>query len=52
MIQEAIYHRKLACFVEYIRVHSSLPGPLAADNAVAEKLTKIIALSQIELSQQ
>ena len=39
-------------FLGHIRAHSSLPGPLAEGNALADKLTTIIALSQIELSQQ
>ena len=51
-IQEAIQHRKLPCFMGHIRAHSSLPGPLAECNALADELTKIIALSQIELAQQ
>lgn len=51
-IQEAIQHRKLPCFVGHIRAHSSLPGPLAEGNALADKLTKIIVLSQFKLAQQ
>ena len=51
-IQEAIQLRNLPCFVGHIRVHRSLPGPLAEGNALADRLTKIIALSQIELAQQ
>ena len=51
-IQEAIQQRKLPCFVGHIRVHSNLPSPLAEGNALADKLTKIVALSQGELAQQ
>ena len=36
----------------HIRAHSSLPGPSARGNALANKLTKIIALSQIEFTHQ
>lgn len=35
-IQDAIHKRKLPCFVEHIRAHSNLPGPLAEGNAMAE----------------
>ena len=51
-IQEAIQCRKVPCFVGHIRAHSSLPGPLAEGDALADKLTKIIAISQAELAQQ
>lgn len=51
-IQEAIQCRKLPCFVGHIRAHSSLPGPLAEGNALADELTKILAISQVELAQQ
>ena len=36
----------------HIRAHSNLQSPLAEDNALADKLKKIIALSQVELAQQ
>ena len=36
----------------HIREHSSLPSPLAEGNALADKLTTIIVLCQIELAQQ
>ena len=51
-IQKAIQCRKLPCFVGHIRAHSSLPGPLAEGNALADELTKIIAVSQVKLAQQ
>ena len=51
-IQNAIQQRKLPCFVGHIRAHSNLPSPLAEGNALADKLTKIVALSQVELAQQ
>ena len=51
-IQKAIQCRKLLCFVGHIRAHSSLHGPLAEGNALADNVIKIIALSQIELAQQ
>ena len=49
-IQKVIQCRKLPCFVGHIRAHSSLPGSLAEGNALADELTKIVALSQIELA--
>lgn len=51
-IQEAIQGRKLPCLVGHIRAHSSLPGPLAEGNALADEFTKIIAISQAKLAQQ
>ena len=36
----------------HIRAHSSLTGSLAEGNALADELTKIIAISQVELVQQ
>ena len=51
-IQEAIQQRKLPCFVVRIRAHSNLPGPLTEGNALADKFTKIVAPSQVELAQQ
>lgn len=51
-IQEAIQQRELPCFVGHIRTHWNLPGPLAVGNTLADKLTKIIVLSQVELAQQ
>ena len=38
--------------MSYIRVHSNIPGPLTEGNALANKFTKLIALSQVELAQQ
>lgn len=51
-IQEAIQQRKLPCFVGHIRAHSNLPSPLTEGNALADKLTIRVALSQVELAQQ
>ena len=36
----------------HIRAHSNLPSPLAEGNALANKLTKIVAVLQAELAQQ
>ena len=36
----------------HIRAHSNLPSPLAEGNALANKLTKIGAVSREELAQQ
>ena len=37
--------KELPCFVGHIRPHSNLPGPVAEGNALADNLTKIVALS-------
>ena len=50
-IQDAIHQRKLPCFIGNIRAHSNLPGQLVEGNALADELTQLIALSQIELAQ-
>lgn len=31
-IQNTIHHRKLLCFVDHMRIHFDLPGPLADSN--------------------
>lgn len=36
----------------HIRSHSDLPGLLVESNALADKFAKLIALSQVELTQQ
>lgn len=36
----------------HVRAHSNLPGPLAEGNKSADRLTKMVALSQVELAQQ
>ena len=50
-IQNGIQQRSLPCFVGQVRAHSNLPGPLAEGNALADKFIKLIALSQVEVSQ-
>lgn len=51
-IPDAIHQRKLPYFVGHIGAHPSLLSPLADANVSADKLTKMVALSQIELIQQ
>ena len=51
-IQDAINQRKMPCFVGHIRAHSSLPSPLTEGNALTDKLTQLITLSQAEHAQQ
>ena len=36
----------------HARAHMKLPGPLADSNEPANKLTKMVTLSQVELAQQ
>lgn len=36
----------------HITAHSDLPGPSAEGNALADKLTQLVPLSQVELAQQ
>lgn len=36
----------------HVRAHSNLPGPLAEENESADRLTKFVALSQVERAQQ
>lgn len=36
----------------HIRAHSNLPGPLAEGNALVNKFTQLITLSQVELEQR
>lgn len=50
-IQNVTHQRKLPCFVGHIRAHSGLPGPLTDSTEPADKLTKMIALHQVELAQ-
>ena len=44
-LQKEIKHRDKKYFVGHIRAHSSLPGPLHEGNALADALTKVIALN-------
>ena len=43
--QKEIKHRDKKYFVGHISAHSGLPGPLHKGNALADALTKIIALN-------
>ena len=43
--QKEIKHRDKKYFVGHIRAHSSLPGPLHEGTALADALTKVIALN-------
>ena len=49
-IQDAIHLRKMTCCVGHTTAHSNLPGPLAEGNALADKFTQLITLSQLELA--
>ena len=44
-LQKEIKHRDKKYFVGHIRAHSGLPGPLHEGNALADTLTKVIALN-------
>ena len=44
-LQKEIKHRVKKYFVGHIRAHSSLPGPLHEGTALADALTKVIALN-------
>ena len=44
-IQKEIKHRDKKYFVGHIRAHSGLSGPLHEGNALADALTKLIALN-------
>ena len=44
-VQKEIKHRDKKYFVGHIRPHSGLPGPLHEGNALADALTKVIALN-------
>lgn len=44
-LQKEIKHRVKKYFVGHIRAHSGLPGPLHEGNALADALTKVIALN-------
>ena len=44
-LQKDIKHRDKKYFVAHIRAHSGLPGPLHEENALADALTKVIALN-------
>lgn len=50
-IKDDIHRRKLPCFAGHIRAHLSLPGPLAEDNALADKFIQLIALSQVAFAE-
>ena len=43
-LQKEIKHRDKKYFVGHIRAHSGLSGPLHERNALADALTKVIAL--------
>lgn len=51
-IQDATHQRKLPCIVCHTRAHSNLPGPSAEGDALADKLSQLVPLSQVELAQQ
>jgi hypothetical protein len=40
-IETLLEHKKHPVFIQHIRVHTGLPGPLTAGNALADKLTQI-----------
>ena len=44
-LQKEIKHRDKKYFVGHIRAHSGLPSPLHEGNALADALTKVIALN-------
>ena len=44
-LQKEIKHRDKKYFVGHIRAHSGLPGPLHEGSALADALTKVIALN-------
>ena len=44
-LQKEIKHRDKKYFVGHIRAHSGLPGPLHEGNALADALSKVIALN-------
>ena len=44
-LQKEIKHRDKKYFVGHIRAHSRLSGPLHEGNALADVLTKVIALN-------
>lgn len=44
-LQKEIKHRDKKYFVGHIRAHSGLSGPLHEGNALADALTKLIALN-------
>ena len=44
-LQKEIKHRDKKYIVGHIRAHSSFPGPLHEGNALADALTKVIALN-------
>jgi hypothetical protein len=39
--QTLLEHRKHPVFIQHIRAHTGLPGPLAEGNALADRLTQI-----------
>lgn len=51
-IQTLIRRRTYPCVIGHIRAHSGLPGPLTKVNATADQLTKLVALTNVELATQ
>lgn len=50
--QTLIRQRTNPCFIGHIRAHSGLPGRLTEGNTTADQLTKLVALTNVELAEQ
>lgn len=51
-IKNTIYLRKFPCLVGNMRAHLNLSGPLAKGKESTDRLTKFVALSQVERALQ
>ena len=51
-MQRCLHARVHPCYVGHIRAHSELLGPLTEENALADRATQVIGLTQLELAQQ
>lgn len=51
-IQKNLQARTQPCYIEHIRAHSGLPGPLAQGNFLADAATRQVFYTQEQLAQQ